>query len=75
MRPYSVGEYQAPSLLIFLVSSCQFELQSNVLSFQAEGLPLTFLLGSASGKEHSQLFVCLGMATFSLILGEYFCWI
>ena len=62
-------------LLIFLISSCWFELQSNVLSFQAEGLPLTFLLGSAGGKEHSQLFVCLAMATFSLNFGRNFCWI
>ena len=59
-------------LLIFLISACRFELQSNVLSFQAEGLPLTFLLGSAGGKEHSQLFVCLGMATFSLNFGRIF---
>ena len=59
-------------LLIFLISSCRFELQSNVLSFQAEGLPLTFILGRAGGKEHSQLFVWLGMASFLLHFGRIF---
>ena len=59
-------------LLIFLISSCWFELQSNVLSFQAEGLPLTFPLGRAGGKEHSQLFVWLGMACFLLHFGRIF---
>ena len=77
MRPYSVGEYQAPSLLIFLVSdkyftnikylSCPCFISTSILSFGEGKNPLP--------QQYSQLILPPVLALFitKIIFNIYLC--